>query len=405
MRIAGGIGAALLVTACVASPSPSGGPIASPASSPAGSGGAVVAPADSGRTVATRTDTGLAIVDTGSGRPVAELPAGVPATDWSALYAAKADGSGTTVRALDPRSGATKASASMEGAWTIPAIGRVGLLTGISRDGKRLVLEESAPTQGRTRFAVLSTDLASPPRIVDLKGTFDYDAVSPDGSILYVVEHPDPAAATYYVVRAVDVVPGTLRDAPVVDKRNLDERMAGNPITQAVAPTGWAYTLYSGHEHLFVHGLDTPNAAAVCIDLPTPKDPAELDGASWTMAMRPDGLRLWIASAQYGQIHEIDTVDFRVTRSVKVAATGSGSTAIVASAQSGRLYVGGRDGVTIVEAKGLSVVGHVLAGTAVRDLGMSSDAAELVVIDDDGMLHRLDPADGTTLGSVALSDG
>ena len=387
MRTAGILAATLILTACVGEPGKPGEP---------GS------PSASGRTVAARSDAGVTILDPVSGRAVVDLPLAVAAPDGSMLYAAKTEGDRTTVSAIDPRGGSSRATRAIEGLWAVPTIGTAAVPAGVSRDGSRLVLVEAAPTGGRSRFAVVGTDLAAAraPRLIELSGTFTYDALSPDGAILYVIEHPDPSAPSHYVVRAVDVGPGTLRDAVVVDKRNIDEKMAGTPITQAEASNGWTYTLYAGAEHLFVHGLDTTNAAAVCIDLPHPKNPSELDAAAWSMAMRPDGRRLLVASSSLGRVHEIDAVDFKVARSASIEALGTGRTSLALDAGARRLFVGGRDGVAIVDVASLEVVGRALEGSPVLDLAATADGKEILALDANRTLHRLDASDGTVLGSV-----
>ena len=93
--------------------------------------------------------------------------------------------------------------------------------------------------------------------------------MSPDGSILYVAEHVPGPLAGRYQVRAVDTATGKMRDAIIVDKRNVDEEMAGWPVDQEARPDGVVLTLYRGAEHPFVHALQSIEAWAVCIDLPT----------------------------------------------------------------------------------------------------------------------------------------
>ena len=44
-------------------------------------------------------------------------------------------------------------------------------------------------------------------------GVFDFDALSPDGSILYVAEHVPGPLAGRYQVRAVDTATGRMREA------------------------------------------------------------------------------------------------------------------------------------------------------------------------------------------------
>src|SRR4029077_6581286 len=102
---------------------------------------------------------------------------------------------------------------------------------------------------------------------IELRGAFEFDALSPRGAVLYVVEHLDGQTGRYQV-RAVDVATGLLRDQVIADKRNIDEAMAGWPIAQLRRPDGVVLTLYRGLEHPFVHALNTAEAWAVCLDLP-----------------------------------------------------------------------------------------------------------------------------------------
>ena len=73
---------------------------------------------------------------------------------------------------------------------------------------------------------------------------------------------------TAYAVRAYDMRARRLFQEPVVDPSEPDEDMSGVPLSRVSDAEGrWAYTLYSGHEHPFVHALDTERRTAVCIDL------------------------------------------------------------------------------------------------------------------------------------------
>src|SRR6185295_1961594 len=120
-----------------------------------------------------------------------------------------------------------------------------------------------------TRFAVLRHTPVGEPvtKVIELAGSFDYDAISPDGSSLYVVEHLEGDTGRYQV-RVVDTSTGVMRPAIIADKRNLGEAMAGWPIGQLRRPDGVVLTLYRGAEHPFIHALNTKEGWAVCIDLP-----------------------------------------------------------------------------------------------------------------------------------------
>ncbi len=68
-----------------------------------------------------------------------------------------------------------------------------------------------------------------------------------------------------------DIEHHTLIQKPVIDPREPDEAMRGQPVTRTMSPDGrWAYTLYDrSPDAPFIHALDTRNLAAACIDLPS----------------------------------------------------------------------------------------------------------------------------------------
>jgi len=69
-------------------------------------------------------------------------------------------------------------------------------------------------------------------------------------------------------VRAYDVAARKLVAKPIVDPRDAAEKMRGNPLSRVMSPDGrFAYTLYDGNGHPFVHALDTAASTARCIDL------------------------------------------------------------------------------------------------------------------------------------------
>src|SRR5207244_8715373 len=104
---------------------------------------------------------------------------------------------------------------------------------------------------------------------IDLLGGFSVDAISPDGSRIFLINYLSPNDPTRYAVRSFDISAMKLDPKPIVDPRNPSEKMRGNPLTRAASVDGrWAYTLYDGGGATpFVHALDTRDASARCIDL------------------------------------------------------------------------------------------------------------------------------------------
>jgi hypothetical protein len=116
---------------------------------------------------------------------------------------------------------------------------------------------------------VLDARRLQPRAVVRLRGDFSFDALSPDGRTMYLIEYTARRDPTRYAVREYDLRRSALLPEPVVDPREPDERMRGMPITRATSRDGrWEYTLYDGAgSYPFVRALDTRRAEALCIDL------------------------------------------------------------------------------------------------------------------------------------------
>lgn len=163
--------------------------------------------------------------------------------------------------------------------------------------GGGVVLARRA-TAGRSEFVSLGPALAERRRIV-LRGRFDYDAVSPDGTRLYLIERAAGGNPDHYAVRLYDVAKGRLEPYPVADKREVDEPMTGAPVWRTTDPDGrWAYTLYARAQgRPFIHALETSTAVAVCIDLPWPQiEPQTVRGLR--MALSGSRRRIAVLDAQ-----------------------------------------------------------------------------------------------------------
>ena len=199
-------------------------------------------------------------------------PAGVVAPSGEERYVTRRgkDGS-TSVRALG-QNGRVLRSATVSGRLVIPAVALDGSPAGLSADGSTLVLIQPRRQfpQSETHLAILDAQSLALRDRLTLHDDFSFDAISPDGSHMYLIEYLSPRDPTEYAVRAYDLVTGTLLPEPIVDPDEPSEEMRGYPLTRVASPDGrWAYTMYDGGgKHPFVHALDTAEGLAVCIDLP-----------------------------------------------------------------------------------------------------------------------------------------
>jgi hypothetical protein len=188
-------------------------------------------------------------------------------------YVTLATGGSTVVAAIGVRSGRVVRSNVLHGFYGVPIVAWDGSTGGVSGDGRSLVLGSYGPLPGQpgvTRFVVLSTKTLRKARTLVLTGSWAFDAVSPDGSTIYLVEYLSAGQSPHYRVRSLDTETGKLDSDPVVDRREDEVLMRGQPVTRRPSVDGrWAYTLYArGGQEPFVHALDTVKREAYCVDLP-----------------------------------------------------------------------------------------------------------------------------------------
>ena len=180
-------------------------------------------------------------------------------------------GRGTVVARVDPAGGRVLGSRPLAGDFTIPAVAYDGSASGLSADGRILVLIEPRQSfpRAETTFTVLSTPRLRPLRVVRLRGDFSFDAISSRGSLMYLIQYTVPTDASRYLVRAYDLHTGRLIAKPVTDPREQVDKIRGSPITRTSSTDGrFAYTLYDGAGSTpFIHALDTSRQTAHCIDL------------------------------------------------------------------------------------------------------------------------------------------
>lgn len=219
---------------------------------------------------------------------------GVATHDGALHYVTVPDGArGTLLEKIGRAIGGVSAWIRLEGSWGVPAVGPVG--QGLSRDGHTLVLAANAgPYAERSTFLVVGLPRMKIRERVTIAGSFSFDALSPDGSRLYLIQYVAGHAGDFsdYIVRTYDLRRQRLLPGKIVDRKDDEKTMAGSPVTRAASADGrWVYTLYlkpSGEP--FVHALDTVTATAHCIDLPSPPRKAGFPKA--TLSLRDHGRTL-----------------------------------------------------------------------------------------------------------------
>jgi hypothetical protein len=203
--------------------------------------------------------------------PVEDLgDSGVVSPDGTYRYVTVQDGSDTVLERVATDGGAISDSIHLRGSYTIPAVALDGSPGGLSADGSTLILirpRRSFP-RATTEFVRFDADRIGDPHPFTLDGDFSFDALSPDGRTMYLINYLSPRDPTEYHVRAYDLTSESLLPGAIVDPDEKGDEMYGYALSRTTSADGrWAYTLYMGQKHPFIHALDTERGAADCIDL------------------------------------------------------------------------------------------------------------------------------------------
>jgi hypothetical protein len=178
---------------------------------------------------------------------------------------------GTVLARIDMSSGGVIRSRYLRSRFSVPIVAYDSTASGISANGRTLVLIEPRRSFPRreTTFAVIGALGLRTRDVFTLRGDFSFDAISPDGQALYLIQYLSARDPFRYVVRLYDLQKQRLLPDPIIDPREVGDVMRGMPVTRSSSPDGrFAYTLYDGAgEHPFIHALDTVERTARCIDL------------------------------------------------------------------------------------------------------------------------------------------
>jgi len=268
-----------------------------------------------------------ATADGGAGPGVLQGGPGVRAPSGKIRYVA-IPGARTTVEVVRTTNGEVLTWRTYRGSWGIPQVAFDGSRGGLSHDGRTLVLGEAArpPTalRSQTRFLVIDTKRLQVRQTVKLNGDFAFDAVSPDGRKLYLIQHVSAANVNRYVVRAYDLGGRRLLPGRIADRTQRGWVMQGYPVTRLTSGGGrWAYTLYQNPGgYPFVHALDTVRGVAHCIGIPWTGNQNALFRTR--LSLRDGGRVLELTGRGGRPLHVIDTRTYRV-RQPTVSGDGSGN--------------------------------------------------------------------------------
>jgi hypothetical protein len=225
----------------------------------------------------------------------------VPSVGWTTIQVVQRNG-GRVVRWMN-----------LEGSWGIPLVAFDGSSGAVQPDGRTLVIATwpARSLGATTSFAFVDIKKLRVLKKIHVRGSFSFDALSPDGRYLYLVQYVSQVNNRYRV-RAYDVKADKLLPRIVSDRRSWETTMEGQPIARTNRD-GWAYTLYAGVGRPFIHALDTRHVEAVCIDLPWESSPQRI--YEYRLHWNRDG-HLVVRGRNGRALAVVDRRSFRVLSSV-----------------------------------------------------------------------------------------
>ncbi len=241
---------------------------------------------------------------------------GVLSNDGSMRFVAIGAGESTLVRASKASDGSTAMSQTIPGSFGVPMITQVGPAGGMFRDGSTFVLQ-SIGLNTSTQFVLLRTQDLSTRDQISLKGTFGFDALSPDGSKLYLIQHSSTQDIQHYVVRAYDLNAHKLLPGRIADRTQKSWVMQGWAVSRATSANGrWVYTLYANPGgYPFIHALDTVKGVAHCVGLPWPSyDSSQNSVFNFSLALDLQGKTLTVKRQGGSSYRLVNTANWHVSK-------------------------------------------------------------------------------------------
>jgi YVTN family beta-propeller protein len=349
----------------------------------------------------------------------------VASPDGSVYYALEGS-SPTRLRWTDAKTGRPITQLTLPGDYAF-ANEATPAPTGFSPNGRWLVLVGA--TGAQSSFAIIDTSLVRLAAFAEVPGPFTYDAISDDGSSLYLIERITPEAArdlpgvnaAYgYRVRVYDVPAGKMSETLVVDVKlaaqtdgnNAETRLDGimTGIYQSSVPSRdgrWNFSFYyNPNRGPFIHVLHLDSRSAFCIlDLPLVSGGYE-KRLGWSLALTPSGKTLYAVNGPLGLVSVIDATTLKVDRTATVGGLPAPATTIEStsdatlSQDARKLYFTAERGVALVDTSDFSLRGLFLGDRVITSVSLSQDGRRLYALAAGGTVLMIDATTGRELGQI-----
>ncbi len=338
----------------------------------------------------------LVAYDTRRGTQVFVLPRG--RASWNGRWHFAAfPGPRTMVIRYRVATGAPAGAFSVRGRFTVGGVSPTGRWVALARRGK-----------ARTEIVVADAVRRRIAHALSLRGDFEVETVSADGTRLFLIEHLHSPGSPRYVVRLYDLRHERLQVKPLraASKSRL-RFMTGYAWSGVGSPDGrWLLTLYldTRRTAAFVHALDLEQSKPACIDLPSGRGELRML-ERYTLTLSPDGRRLYAANPALGVVSEIHLGgghDAHVSARFAPAARGVAPAARLGGtiSQNGRtLYFSDGRALWAYDAAYRVVRGPYRTGGEIVGFGYGKADRQVFALRKDGRMVGFDAATGRRLAA------
>jgi hypothetical protein len=326
--------------------------------------------------------------DTATRQPVLEFEPGIASADGRTYFTTFHFRHRTRLLRVNVADGANAGSRFVNGYWNLGAV---------SAAGERVALVRQR--RDRTTVQVFDFLRGRVLHVLDLRGNFEVEAISPDGKHLFLIQH---LAERRYLVRQYDLLHERLVARPL--RAPGVKLMAGYAWSGVASRDGrWLLTLYlsTARKTAFVHSLDLERSRPACVSLPSGQGVfGELKRYSMTLA--PGKRTLYAANPLLGVVAEVDLDRSRVVRvsrfpRVAKAPAGNAATLSTISRNDRTLYFSaGRDLWAYDAAYGL-VRGPYATGGRIVGVGYGAKDRKIFAVRADGRMLAFNAATGARL--------
>jgi hypothetical protein len=326
--------------------------------------------------------------DTATRQPVMEFEPGIASADGRTYFTTFHAEHRTRLLRVNVASGANAGSRFVNGYWNVGAV---------SAAGERVALVRRS--RDRTTVQVFDFLRGRVLHVLDLRGNFEVEAISPDGKHLFLIQH---LAERRYLVRQYDLVHERLVARPL--RAPGVKLMAGYAWSGVASRDGrWLLTLYlsTARKAAFVHSLDLERSRPACVNLPSGYGVFD-QLKRYSMTLAPGKRTLYAANPLLGVVAEVDLDRSRVVRvsrfrPVAKAPAGIAATLSTISRNDRTLYFSaGRDLWAYDAAYGL-VRGPYRTDGRIVGVGYGAKDRRIFAVRADGKMLAFDAATGGRL--------